>query len=42
MAKDFFKEQSNSIRLQIFQQTATAALFQANMKPQEVLGSLGQ
>ena len=39
---DFAKEQSNSIRLQILQQTATAALSQANMGPQAVLGFLGQ
>jgi len=39
---DFTKEQSNSIRLQILQQTATAALSQANMGPQAVLGFLGQ
>jgi flagellin len=38
---DFAKEQSNSIRLQILQQTATAALSQANMGPQAVLGFLG-
>ena len=31
----------NSIRLQILQQTATAALSQANMGPQAVLGFLG-
>ena len=42
MDTDFAKEQSNSIRLQIFQQTATAALSQANMGPQAVLGFLGQ
>ena len=42
MEIDFAKEQSNSIRLQILQQTATAALSQANMGPQAVLGFLGQ
>tara|TARA_B100001093_G_C26403349_1_gene832230 strand:+ start:516 stop:644 length:129 start_codon:yes stop_codon:yes gene_type:complete len=42
MAKKFFKEQPNSIRLQIFLQTATAALSQANIGPQAVLGFLGQ
>ena len=42
MDTDFAKEQSNSIRLQILQQTATAALSQANMGPQAVLGFLGQ
>ena len=41
MDVDFAKEQSNSIRLQILQQTATAALSQANMGPQAVLGFLG-
>jgi len=41
MDTDFAKEQSNSIRLQILQQTATAALTQANMGPQAVLGFLG-
>ena len=40
MDTDFAKEQSNSIRLQILQQTATAALSQANMGPQAVLGFL--
>ena len=40
MDTDFAKEQSNSIRLQILQQTATA-LSQANMGPQAVLGFLG-
>ncbi|TVQ12166.1 MAG: flagellin [Balneolaceae bacterium] len=34
---DFAKEQSQSIRLQILQQTATAALAQANAGPQAVL-----
>ena len=42
MDTDLAKEQSNSIRLQILQQTATAALSQANMGPQAVLGFLGQ
>jgi flagellin len=42
MDTDFAKEQSNSIKLQILQQTATAALSQANMGPQAVLGFLGQ
>jgi flagellin len=42
MDVDFAKEQSNSVRLQILQQTATAALSQANMGPQAVLGFLGQ
>ena len=42
MDTDFAKEQSNAIRLQILQQTATAALSQANMGPQAVLGFLGQ
>ena len=41
MDTDFAKEQSNSIRLQILQQTATAALSQANMGPQAILGFLG-
>jgi len=41
MDTDFAKEQSNSIRLQILQQTATAALSQANLGPQAVLGFLG-
>ena len=41
MDTDFAKEQSNSIRLQILQQTATASLSQANMGPQAVLGFLG-
>lgn len=35
---DFAKEQSESIRLQILQQTATSALAQANNGPQSVLG----
>ena len=41
MDTDFAKEQSNSVRLQILQQTATAALSQANMGPQAVLSFLG-
>ena len=41
MDTDFAAEQSNAIRLQILQQTATAALSQANMGPQAVLGFLG-
>ena len=41
MDTDFAREQSNSIRLQILQQTATAALAQANLGPQAVLGFLG-
>ncbi len=41
MDTDFAKEQSESVRLQILQQTATAALAQANMGPQAVLGFLG-
>ena len=40
MDTDFAKEQSNAIRLQILQQTATASLAQANMGPQAVLGFL--
>ena len=39
---DFAKEQAESVRLQILQQTATAALAQANTQPQSVLGFLGQ
>tara|TARA_Y100001935_G_scaffold255660_1_gene270801 strand:- start:149940 stop:150902 length:963 start_codon:yes stop_codon:yes gene_type:complete len=39
---DFAKEQSESVKLQILQQTATSALSQANMGPQSVLGFLGQ
>lgn len=35
---DFAKEQSDSIKLQILQQTAIAALSQANIAPQAVLG----
>ncbi len=38
---DFAKEQSESIRLQILQQTATSALAQANNGPQSVLGFIG-
>ena len=38
---DFAKEQSESIRLQILQQTATSALAQANNAPQAVLGFIG-
>ena len=41
MDTDFAKEQSNSIKLQILQQTATSSLAQANMGPQSVLGFLG-
>ena len=41
MDTDFAKEQSESVRLQILQQTATSALAQANMEPQSVLGFLG-
>jgi len=41
MDADFAKEQSQSVRLQILQQTATSALAQANMGPQSVLGFLG-
>lgn len=39
---DFAKEQAESVRLQILQQTATSALAQANNGPQAVLGFLGQ
>lgn len=35
---DFAKEQSDAIKLQILQQTAIAALSQANLAPQAVLG----
>ena len=35
---DFAREQSESVRLQILQQTATSALAQANNGPQSVLG----
>ena len=38
MDTDFAKEQSESIRLQILQQTATSSLAQANNAPQAVLG----
>lgn len=38
MDADFAKEQSEAIKLQILQQTATAALGQANVSPQAVLG----
>lgn len=38
---DFSKEQSNAIRLQILQQTATSAFAQANSAPQSVLSFLG-
>jgi len=41
MDTDFAREQSESVRLQILQQTATSALAQANMGPQSVLGFLG-
>lgn len=41
MDADFAKEQSDSVRLQILQQTATSALAQANFGPQSVLGFLG-
>src|SRR5690625_7692876 len=41
MDANFAKEQSESIRLQILQQTATSALAQANMSPQSVLGFIG-
>lgn len=41
MDADFAKEQSESVRLQILQQTATSALAQANIGPQSVLGFLG-
>ena len=37
MDTEFAKEQSNSIRLQILQQTATAALSQANIGPKQCL-----
>lgn len=42
MDTDFAKEQAESVRLQILQQTATSALSQANNGPQAVLGFLGQ
>ena len=35
---DFAREQSESVRLQILQQTATSSLAQANNGPQSVLG----
>ncbi|TVQ64876.1 MAG: flagellin, partial [Balneolaceae bacterium] len=38
---DFAREQAESVRLQILQQTATSALAQANFSPQSVLGFLG-
>ena len=38
MDTDFAREQSESVRLQILQQTATSALAQANNGPQSVLG----
>ncbi len=38
---DFAKEQADSVRLQILQQTATSALAQANNGPQAVLGFIG-
>lgn len=41
MDADFAKEQSESVRLQILQQTSTSALAQANMGPQSILGLLG-
>jgi len=41
MDTDFAKEQSESVRLQILQQTATSALAQANNAPQAVLGFIG-
>jgi len=41
MDADFSQEQSNAIRLQILQQTATAAFAQANSSPQAVLSFLG-
>lgn len=41
MDADFAKEQSELIKLQILQQTATAALAQANAAPQAVLGFIG-
>ena len=42
MDTDFAKEQAETVRLQILQQTATSALAQANNGPQSVLGFLGQ
>lgn len=41
MDTDFAKAQSESVRLQILQQTATSALAQANSGPQSVLGFIG-
>lgn len=41
MDTDFAKAQSESVRLQILQQTATSVLAQANNGPQSVLGFLG-
>ncbi len=41
MDTDFAKEQSESVRLQILQQTATSSLAQANQGPQSVLGFIG-
>lgn len=41
MDADFAKVQSESVKLQIMQQTATAALTQANSSPQAVLSFLG-
>lgn len=38
---DFAKEQSESVKLQILQQTAIASLSQSNAAPQAVLGFLG-
>ncbi|PAU94586.1 flagellin [Aliifodinibius salipaludis] len=38
---DFAKAQSESVRLQILQQTATSSLAQANNGPQSVLGFIG-
>ena len=42
MDTDFAKAQSESVRLQILQQTATAALAQANNGPQSVLRFVGR
>jgi flagellin len=41
MDTDFAKAQSESVRLQILQQTATSSLAQANNGPQSVLGFIG-
>lgn len=41
MDTDFAKAQSESVRMQILQQTATSALAQANNGPQSVLGFIG-